>query len=152
VLVEEALERRVGGQAGILLVACEPGEVVAQRGQADGVPLLEADDRPVELPLGEALAAFDPRSPRQLLDRAEREELLEAGVAAVASGERSSGPDPRRLDEEGAEQAVDVVGRARGLGPGRAFVVRRDQPVDGRLDGGVLVRGQPARNSATLER
>ena len=150
VLVEQALEPWVGGQAPVLLLAVDVGEVVAQPGQAFGVALLEPDHRSVELPLGPALAALDPGAPGQLLDRAQRQEAVEPGVAAVATGEGPAGPDAGRVDEEGAEEPVDVVGRSRGPGSGRAVVVRRDQPVDGRLDDGVLVRGEPARNAATL--
>jgi hypothetical protein len=72
VLVEEALERRVGGQASVLLLAVDVGEVGPQPGQAVGVALLEADDGTVELPLGPALAAFDPGPPGQLLERPQR--------------------------------------------------------------------------------
>jgi hypothetical protein len=68
----------------------------------------------------------------------------------VTTGERTSGPDAGWVDQEGAEQAVDVLGRPRRPSPGRAVVVRRDQPVDGRLDDGVLLSGEPARNAATL--
>jgi len=118
--------------------------------RALAVPLLEPDHRSVELPLGPALATFDPAPPGQLLDRAQRQEGVEPGVAAVTTGVGPSGPYAGRVDEEGPEEPVDVVGRPRGPGSGRAVVVRRDQPVDGRLDDGVLVRGEPARNAATL--
>ena len=128
----------------------EAGEVVPQPVEALGVLLLEADDGSVELPLGPALAALDAGPPGQLLHRTEGEERLEAGITPVAAGEGPAGPDAGRVDEEGAEEPVDVVGHPRGLRPGRAVVIRRDQPVDGRLQDGVLRFGQPTRDGATL--
>lgn len=149
-LVEQAGERRVGGEAGVLGLVVEVDEVGTEAGQSLGVALLEADDGAVELPLGPAPTALDAGPPGQFLDRAEGQEPVEAGVAAMASGERSAGPDAGRVDEERTEEAVDVVGDPGRLGTGRAVAVRRDQPVDGRLQDGVLLFGQPPRDGATL--
>jgi hypothetical protein len=150
VLVEQTPEGRVAGEALVLLGATESGEVLAEGGETVGVLPLPADDRAVELPLGPALAALDAGPPRELLDRAEREKALEAGLTAVATRERTAGPDAGRVDQEGAEEPVDVVGGAGGPGTGRSLLVRGQQAVERRLQGGALLRGQPARDSGTL--
>ena len=49
--------------------------------------------------------------------------------AAVPPGERSAGPDPRRLERERAEQPVDVVRDVRGGRPrGTELGIGREQP------------------------
>src|SRR4051794_3898550 len=68
VLVEQVLERRIGVEATVLLVAVLAGEVAAQRGEPVAVPLLPTDDRAVELALGAALRTLDARAPRDRLD------------------------------------------------------------------------------------
>ena len=109
------------------------GEVGAERGEAVAVLGLPARHRAVELALGDALRAFDAGAPGQLLEPAERRELGEPGLAAEPAGERSAGVDPGRVDEERAEQPVDVVGHAE-LGGARVPVDRRDQPLAGRFE------------------
>jgi hypothetical protein len=150
VLEEQALEGRVGRQALVLLGRVELGEVPAEGGQPVGVALLPPDDGTVELPLGAALAALDPGPPRQLLGRAEGQEGGEAGLTSVTAREGPPGPDPGRVDEERAEQPVDVVGGAGGSSAGRALLIGGQEPLEGRIQRDALLRGQPGRNGGTL--
>ena len=73
---------------------------------------------------------------------AERDPPVEAGLAAVAPGERAAGPDAGRVEGERAEQLVDVVGPA-GLARPRAHAVGRDEHVEQRGHRPVLAIGEP---------
>ena len=103
------------------------------------IPLLPTGHRAVELALRDPAGALDARAPRELLEPPERQELREPGVAPEAARERPPGPDAGRIDEERAEQAVDVVRDAE-RGRTRVAVVRRHQPGARRLDDRVRVR------------
>src|SRR4051794_6000027 len=75
VRVEEVLEVGVGVEPPVLLLAVRVGEVRAQRREAGAVLRLQADNRPVELALGQPLRSLDACAPRELLDGAERQPL-----------------------------------------------------------------------------
>ena len=69
------------------------------------VALLEPDHRAVELALGPALGPLDPHPPGQLVEGRQPVEAGEGRLAAVAARRGPSGPDPRRIDGEGARAA-----------------------------------------------
>ncbi len=95
--VAEVVVDRVG-QAVRLLGGLEVGEVVAQPGQTLAVARLPADDGSVELALGPALRALDPGAPGQLVEGTELEPLVEAGLAALTTRERTAGEDVGRIE------------------------------------------------------
>ena len=72
---------------------------------------------------------------------------LESGLPAVTTRVGTTGPDPRRVDVERAEDAVDVVG---GAGRARAgeLTLRRQQPVGELAHDVVLVRGEELQGHA----
>src|SRR5439155_17606237 len=112
--------------------------------QAFPVALLQADYGPVELPLRPPERALDTDAPGQLVERGQRQEATEPGLATLAARERAAGPDPWRIGGEGTEQAVDVVDDA---GFGRARVlVGGDQPRAGGPDRGVLLARREERH------
>ena len=63
------------------------------------------------------------------------------GVAAEATRERAARPDPRRVEREGAEREIDVVGGP-GRRPAHERAVGRQQPIGAPGDDRVLVLGQ----------
>ena len=87
-------------QAGIIGEADSPDHCasVAQCLEAVAVALLPAHDRTVELPLGTALRALDPRAPRQFFARREREEPAERRLTAEPAAEGSPREDQRRIE------------------------------------------------------
>ena len=77
---------------------------------AHPVPLLPADHRAVELPLGMPVGALDPGSPCQLVERPQPVERARTrGSPPWRARRRAAGPDAGRVEGEGAEQHVDVV-------------------------------------------
>src|SRR5689334_11376115 len=141
VRVEERAELALRAESPILLGGVDLGEVGAERGDAFAIDLLPAARRAVELAFGDPERSLDARSPRELFVAGERKELLERRVAAGASAEGSTGEDPRRVEGERTEQAVDVVGYPE-RGAARMGVERRDEKVGRDREHRVLVRAE----------
>ena len=131
-LVQQVGEGLVGAQAGVLRVGIDGREVRAEGLESVPVPLLQADDGAVELTFSHAERPPDACAPCQRVHPGQRHEAGEAGRAAVAARERSARPDPRRVDGEGAEEAVDVIGDER-------VSSARDEPLARGSDDEVLV-------------
>src|SRR5262249_6087563 len=110
-----------------------------ERAEPVAISLLETDDGPVELALRVSFRAFDASAPRKLFHRSQRKPAIEGRLAAPAPGERSTGEDAGRIERERAEQRVDVADDAAARCARRAFVVGRDQPIDGGGQDGELV-------------
>jgi hypothetical protein len=134
VLVEELLELRVAVEALVLHRRSAPRKVASEGGDPVAVALLPAADRPVELSLGDSLRSLDADAPRQLLDRCQREERGERGLATVSPRVRATGPDTRRIDGERPEQPVDVVDDAERGGAGVPVGCRDESLARGRDD------------------
>src|SRR4051812_35500379 len=139
VLVDELAEAGDGVEAALLLGPVDGGEVGTERGDAVPVLLLPPRHRAVPLPLRMAGRALDAGAPGQLLERTELVERREPGLATEAAREGAAGEDPGRVDQERAEQAVDVVGATQCGGPG-VPVGRRDQPLARGFDDGEVGR------------
>src|SRR5687768_3124761 len=142
VRVEQGLEARRSFESRVLLLCRDVGEVMAELGDALGVLLLPADHRAVSLALPHALRSLDARAPRELLQRRESQERVEAGLPAGASRERAASPDARGIELERAEERVDVVRDTQGRAT-RMLVVRRDQAIGRGGDDRMLVLREP---------
>ena len=142
VLVQERGERPVRPQARRLLLAVELQNSLPQGGQPAPVALLEPDDRPVELPLGQAPGALDPGAPGQLVEGTRRWNRREAGFAA--RGAPTSGPRPRSgAGRTGTRRAGCRCSRAPRKPAPRVVPVGRDHPVAHGGQDPVLGLGQP---------
>ena len=130
-------------------LAVHLGEVGPQRGQPLAVALLEPHDRAVELTLGQPLRALDPGAPGQLVEPGQRVEVGEPGHAAHAPRRRAARPDAGRVEGEGAEEDVDVVGDARLVGSGCTLVGGHHLGAGGPQDG-VFLLAQPDGHRANV--
>ena len=133
-----------------LLLAVGLGEIGAQCGQTVAVPLLEPDDRTVELALGQC-----PATPRCASARPARR-AADSGtkspkprLAAMPTRGRPSRPDAGRVEGERAEERVDEVGDARLVGPGPAESRGHHLLARG-LQGRVLLLAQPDGHRANV--
>ena len=135
--LEESVRTLV--ETGVLVGGGERGEVDSEGGDAVAVLLLPARHRSVQLALGETLRSLDAGAPGELLERRGTQELPERRLTAVPSRERAARPDAGRIDGEGPEQPVDVVGDAEG-GGARVPLRRRNEPLARRLDDRVRLR------------
>ena len=140
--VQQGAELLIGPQAPSLFLAVDLGEVPAQGGQPLPVALLEPHHRAVELALGLALGTLEPHAPGQLIEAGQPVEVGEPGVTAHAPRERPPGPDPGRIEGEGAQEGVDVVGHVRFFGSRRPLVGGHHLGAGG-PQGGVFGIGEP---------
>src|SRR5262245_17202524 len=109
-LVEQRAELVVFAQARGLRTDVEIAEVITQRRETVAVDVLPAAHRPIELSLGDTARSLDACSPCQLFERRQFEEVCEAAFAARTTAEWAAREDAGRVDREGSEHAVDVLG------------------------------------------
>ena len=139
--VDELGEVRVGVEPAVLFLALAVGEVGSERGEAGAVPLLEAHHRSVEFALGPAERALDPGTPGQFVEGGQRMEGGEVRRPAEPARGGPAGPDPRWIERERPQQAVDVVDHSRVCRT--RSVVGRNESLAHRRQCSVLVLGQP---------
>ena len=147
VLVQHGCEGATAAPAQplVLVLRCEVTEVGTQRGQPRPVTLLEPHHGSVELAFRDPERSLDARPPRQLIEPVKVWKRRTPPRPRVARG-GAAGPDAGRIDGEGAEQAVDVVGHP-GL-PCAGLLVGGDQPGAGRVGDLVLRLSEEAGHRA----
>src|SRR3954469_25463537 len=100
VLVEQSFEARIAVEQSVLLLRSDGREVTAERRETVSIPLLEPDDRTVELPLGPTPRARESGAPRQFLHGPERQPRCERRLTSPAAGERSARVDAGWVEGE----------------------------------------------------
>jgi hypothetical protein len=147
VLEEKLPELALRPQPCPLLVGVDGEEVLAQRRDPFAIDLLPAADRTVPFARRVTARPFDAGAPRELLDARQREEVVEGGVAAEASGVRTAGPDAWRLERERGQRPVDVLVHTGGRATDEV-AVRREQEIGNARDDRALVGREETRHDA----